>query len=338
MPLNRKKGESKDYRVAEKTLIRLSMLLVLFSGCSGDFDAKAPLDKKMVIFSVLSTDREVQFVRVQTDYMPSGYDPMSYSSDNFVSDASVVITGPGKTYELRDTLLWRSDTSRYKFPLRAYYVSPFTPQRGKSYQLEVRSPSYGLAAASVVVPDQPRISITPVVAQVIDRPDRSPLGTFITFNIQLSRSTVGYLARLYLYYDVLKESEWVEEVVEIPITSADSSSYSLDIPQYPQMTSAPSTSQVAIFYRNGYYKGTLNKLNDRYRSTQVIFKWAAFVVLQADKNLFDYYASTHAGQDPFSIRLDEPMTSNVGGGVGMVGAYSLDSLVHLLPYDFWGNR
>ena len=25
-------------------------------------------------------------------------------------------------------------------------------------------------------------------------------------------------------------------------------------------------------------------------------------------------------------------------GTGLVGAYTLDSLVYLLPYDFWGNR
>ena len=328
----------RDGATSRKTLVRLGVFLVLFAACSGDFDAKGSLDKKMVVFSVLSTDRDVQFVRVQTEYMPSGYDAMSYNSDNSLSDASVVIYGPGKTYQLRDTLLWRSDTTRYKFPIRAYYIGGFTPQRGKLYQLQIYSPSYGQAAASVVVPDQPRISISADVIQVLDHPERYALGAFITFNVQFSPSTVGYLARLYLYYDVLKESEWVEEVLEIPITSVDSSSYSLDIPKYPQMTFAPSTSATAIFYRNGYYKGTLNKLNYRYASTQVIYKWAAFVVLQADKNLLKYYASTHAGRDPYSIRLDEPISLSVAGGVGMVGAYSLDSLVHLLPYDFWGNR
>lgn len=56
--------------MAKKILVRLSIFLFLFSGCSEDFDAKGPLDKKMVIFSVLSTDREVQFVRYSQTICP----------------------------------------------------------------------------------------------------------------------------------------------------------------------------------------------------------------------------------------------------------------------------
>ncbi len=97
-------------------------------------------------------------------------------------------------------------------------------------------------------------------------------------------------------------------------------------------------SQIGLFYKNGYYRAIVNVVNSQYRSNRLIFKWATFVVLQADKNLFDYYSSTHPSQDPFSIRLDEPLVSTVSGGLGVVGAYSLDSLVRLLPGNFWGNR
>ena len=71
---------------------------------------------------------------------------------------------------------------------------------------------------------------------------------------------------------------------------------------------------------------------------RIIFKWATIVVLQTDKNLYDYYSVSHASRDPFSIRLDEPMVSQVTGGLGMIGAYSVDSTVNLLPENFWGNR
>ena len=312
--------------------------LSIFPSCNEEFDPRSRLDEQMAVFSLLSTDRTMQFVIVQTSYMPPEFDPLSYSSDNALSDASVSIRESSRIFRLRDTLLARSDTSRYKFPLRTYYISPFTPQRGKSYQVIIQSPSRGQVSSNVTIPNQPFISLPSGMLQILDRPDRSPQDAPIVFVVQLSRDTKGFVGRLYLYYDVLKGSEWIEERAEIPVSSADSSSYSFDLPRYPQLAAAPLTYQLGLVYRTGYYRAVINVLNSKYKSTRLIFKWATFVILQADGNLFEYYSSTHASQDPFSIRLDEPMVSRVSGGLGMVGAYTLDSLVNILPENFWGNR
>ena len=312
--------------------------LFMLAACNDNFDPRAPLDSKIVVFSVLSTDRDMQFVTVQRNYMPNSFDPVSYSSDNSLNDALVTLRESNRTYVLRDTVLARPDTSRFRFPIRTYYLTPFVPTRGKTYQLLVQSPTMGQAWATITVPSLPKITLKPDMVQILDRPDRYGNNVPIIYIIQLSNGTKGYLARLLLYYDVLKSSEWVEERAEIPITSADSASFSLDIPIYPQMTAAPQTSQIGLIYRTGYYRGIINRLNEKYKSTNLIFKWATLVVLQADQNLFDYYSSTHASQDPFSIRLDEPSVSGINGGLGMAGAYTLDSLVNILPEKFWGNR
>ena len=288
--------------------------------------------------STLSTDRQMQFVRVQQSYMSPTYDASSYTSDNSVTDVIVSIRASNGLYFLRDTLLPRTDTSRYKFPLRAFVLNPFRPLWGESYQVVVQSMSYGVATASVVVPGQSTILLSGNVPQVLDHPEQYSQDTPMLIIVQMSGVSKGYVGRLLLYYDVLKGSRWVEERVEIPVSSADSSSYSLDFPRYPQLTVTPSTSQIGLFYKNGYYRAIVNVVNSQYRSNRLIFKWATFVVLQADKNLFDYYSSTHPSQDPFSIRLDEPLVSTVSGGLGVVGAYGVDSLVRLLPGNFWGNR
>ncbi len=123
--------------------------LLLASGCNQEFDPRGPLDKKMVVYSILSSDREIQFVRVQADYMPAGYDPAGYVADHAIDDATVRITEYGRYYDLRDTLVWTSDTSRYKFPIHTYYLSSFTPLRGRAYQVVVRSPSHGNVSAGV---------------------------------------------------------------------------------------------------------------------------------------------------------------------------------------------
>jgi hypothetical protein len=222
--------------------------------------------------------------------------------------------------------------------VHVFYLRAFTPQRGKPYQLNVVSTQYGEVSGSVMIPDAPKITLQGDTREILDRPHKAPLFAPMIFAVQLSKNTRGYIARLILYYDVLKGAEWFEEAVEIPITSHDSSSFSMDLPVYPTMTAALSTSGGSFVTKNGYYKGILNKKNSQYHDTQLIFKWATLVVLQADKNLYEYYANTHTSMDPFSMRLDEPLVSSVRNGIGLVGAYSLDSTVYLLPYDFYGNR
>ena len=310
----------------------------ILAGCEENFDPRASLQEQMVVFSVLSTDRPAQFVRVQRNYMPPEYNPLSYTDNNFLKDALVTIRESNKVFRLRDTSLARTDSSRYTFQLKTFYINPLTPLRGRTYQVIIQSPTQGQINASTTVPEKATITIAPSALQIIDRPDRSIQDARIVFVVQLSKLTKGFLPRFYLYYDVLKDNEWIEERAEIPVTSADSSSYSLDVPLYPKMAAAPNTSQVGLIYLNGYYKAIINTLNEKYKPTRLIFKWATVVILQADQNLFKYYSGVHGAEDPYSIRLDEPLFSTVEGGLGMVGAYSLDSLVNILPENFWGNR
>ncbi len=310
----------------------------LLSGCNDNFDPRAPFQEQMVIFSVLSTDRTAQFVRVQRNYMPAEFNPLSHTANDFLSDAIVTIRESNKVFRLRDTLLTRADTSRYKFAIKTFYAEPLTPLRGRTYQVIIQSPSQGQINATTTVPEKAVITIVPTVLQIVDRPERFIQDARIVFIVQLSRFTKGYIARLHVYYDVLKDNEWIEERAEIPIASADSSSFSLDLAQYPRMTPAPGTPQIGLVYLNGYYKAVLNGLNSKYKSTRLIFKWATLVILQSDQNLFKYYSGAHGAEDPYSIRLDEPIFSTVEGGLGTVGAYSLDSLVNILPENFWGNR
>ena len=312
-------------------------LLPLLTACKDNFDPRAPLDQQMVVYSVLSTDRNAQIVRVQQSYMPSAFDPTSYNSDNSVN-AIVTLKASNGMYLFHDTLLIQSDTSRYKFPLRAFTLNAFTPQWGETYQIVVQSADYGIATSSVTIPGQSRITVSAIVEDVVQHPEKYSLDTPMIFLVQLSGVSKGFVSRFLLYYNVLRGAKWTEERVEIPSSSADTANYSLDFPKYPELAVTPSTSQIALYYRNGYFRAILNQVNARYQSNRLVFKWATFVVMQADGNLFEYYTSAHAGLDPHSIRLDEPLVSKVSGGLGVVGAYSLDSTVTLLPGNFLGNR
>jgi hypothetical protein len=272
--------------------------------------------------------------------MPPGFDPNSYAGDNAVRDASVTLSSSSSTGMFHGTSIPRPDTSRYKTPIFVYTMQPFVPQRGQAYQLTVQSPTVGSANATVVIPSKPGIAYDPASVIVLSNPLSASAKSVAQFTVNLSSTASGYSGHLYIYYDVLKESKWVEERVEVPFASSiKDTTYSLDWARYQDLTPTPQSNKVVLQFTAGYLQTIVKHLTkEQYVDTHLIYKWIVLVVLQADQNFFSYFKSIRGYQDPLSIRLDQPMYSSINGAVGMVGAYSLDSLTYVLPELFNGNR
>lgn len=308
--------------------------------CNQPFDPRAPLDQQLVVYALLSTDRDAQFVRVNSNYMPSGFDANAYAGDNAVRDASVTLSSSLNTMVFHGASIPRPDTSRYKTPIFVYTLQPFIPQRGKAYQLLVQSPTVGSASATVVIPSRPAIAYDAASVTVLSNPLSVDVKSVAKYTVDLSSTAKGYSGHLYIYYDVLKDSRWVEERVEVPFSSSiKDTTYSLDWAQYQDLTATPQSNKVVLQFTAGYLSTIIKHLTKvRYVDTHLIYKWIVLVVLQADQNFFSYFKSIRGYQDPLSIRLDQPMYTSINGAVGMVGAYSLDSLTFVLPERFNGNR
>jgi hypothetical protein len=317
----------------------VSSLIVLLSACNQQFDPRQEHQPKLVVFSILSTDRSMQFARVEQDYMPPDYNPLVHTSDNAVQNASVTLKDGSTSYRLVDTLLPRSDTSRYKSVIRSYVLRSFLPVLGKTYELSVATSLLGTASASVTIPTKPVLDMGAGASAVLDHPmsyaSDAPIGCFVL----LSGLARGYLGHLYVYFDVLEGFEWQEGRVEIPMRYMSPQNKSLEYAVYPQLTGKPTRNQASLIFDNEVYRAALSTLaGSRFKGKRLIFKWAVFQLMQLEKNLFNYYFTVHAFRDAHTIRLDEPMYSNISGGYGLVGAYTLDSLVHVLPEDFSFNN
>jgi hypothetical protein len=317
----------------------MSLVATLFLlSCNQSFDSKAPFQPQLVVFSVLSTDRTAQFVRVEGDYMPAGYDPLSSTADNAIPGAIVTMREGSTTYRLRDTVMSRQDTSRYKTPLHAFVLNPFAAQPGKVYVVTVQASGYPAATATATMPGRSFPGTGVTTSLILDNPRGYEENADIICNALLSSAAKGYVGRLFADYEVLIGTEWIEGRVEIPLAFIDPKVPDLKYVTYPQLKSR-TADRMVVSFKNNVYKATLQSLaSGRYKSNKLIFNRAVFQFLQADKNLFNYYNTTHAFRDAQSIRLDEPLFSNVSGGFGVVGAYTLDSLVHILPEDFLYNN
>jgi len=314
-------------------------LAFLFSAsCNQPFDPRAPLQEQIVVFAILSTDHNSQYVRIEHSYMPSDFDPTTYTSDNSILNATVTIKDGNLTYRLRDTTLPRADTSRFKFPLKTQVLQGFTPEGGKSYELTVQSLKFASVSASVTLPARCFPTLGLSSPAVLNNPGSHEINTAILCNAVLAGNTKGYIGRLFVDYDVLKGNEWVEERAEVPLIFLLSDQSDLRVVTYPQMTPRPVTGRVTMVFTNRSYQATLNSIAfERYKTSKLIFNRVVFQFLQAEQNLYNYYNVAHAYRDPQSMRLDEPTYSNVAGGAGLVGAYTLDSLVQLLPENFSYN-
>jgi hypothetical protein len=325
--------------MARNSTVFVSFVATLFLlSCNQSFDSKAPFQPQLVVFSVLSTDRTAQFVRVEGDYMPAGYDPLSSTTDNAISGAIVTVRDGSTTFRLRDTVMNRQDTSRYKSPLHAFVVSPFTAQPGKAYVVTVQATGYPAATATATIPGKGFLGTGVISLLVLDNPRGYEENADIICNALLSTAAKGYVGRLFADYEVLIGTEWIEGRVEIPLAFIDPKVPDVKYVTYPQLTSR-TADRMVVSFKNSVYKAVLQSVaSGRYKSNKLIFNRVVFRFLQTDKNLFNYYNTTHAFRDVQSIRLDEPLFSNVSGGFGVVGAYTLDSLVHILPEDFMYNN
>jgi len=292
----------------------------------------------MVVFSILSTDRNQQFVLVNRNYMPPGYDPREFTENTFVSDAQVSIIGPTSSMVLRDTLFPRADTSRYGFPIQAYYLSPFTPTVETAYEVVAQSPTLAPASGSTIIPGKATLTMFSSSQSILRLPTRYPNDALIELNVSSRGHARGYVCRMYVYYDVLIGGQWIEERSEIPVSSI-SGAYSVEDARYPILTRRPESGDQTIFFRNGFYRSVVDYVTySKYPVGGLIYKWVVLTFLQVDQNLYEYYNAVHQYRDPLTVRLDEPVYSTIQGGVGLVGSYGLDSLTYVLPENFYGNH
>jgi hypothetical protein len=203
----------------------------------------------------------------------------------------------------------------------------------------VEAPGFAPASAAVEVPMKPGLNIDPMSKSVLDRPEGYLKNVNIALPMILGKGASGYRVRLYVDYDVLIGKEWVEGRVEIPTAFALPESNDLAQVIYPVFARTPENHRIVAIHAQDVYSRTLVEIGYvKYGSTKIIFNRVVVHLVQLDRNLFGYYISTHTAHDPRSVRLDEPAFYPVVSGFGAIGAYTLDSLVHLLPENFPFSR
>ena len=109
-------------------------LLISFS-CDDNFNPKAPFKEQYVLNCIIRGDSATQIAVLSKTYDVSGFDPNNNNIDPSISDAQVYLKWKGKLYQLSDSSIARTDTSKYKGPIKFYYSKAFTPAPNDSVEI-----------------------------------------------------------------------------------------------------------------------------------------------------------------------------------------------------------
>ena len=318
-------------------LIFVLPILVL-AGCDQSFNPKGPFDNTLAVYCVLSTDNDTTIVRVFRTYDPPGFDPYAWTTDPSVTDAAVSLFKEDTAYSVRDTLLARTDTSRYQSPIMAFVAQPFPVEFGKPYSLSINSPTAGSLSANVTVPTKASMAI--VNPNVLDYPggyvgNASPV--LVRIQLTISPFTRGYLLRAFFEYDLFSGSQWTAHRQEVPMKFSSNEEGSIS-PIYPSLKRRE-TSETSGGMENSFSNSfvidafvvTASRLRSQYGTANIRINRAIFVLNQVERNFYNYYNIANGFRDKNSIRLDEPGYTNIHGGEGVFGAFTVEGISHDLP-------
>jgi hypothetical protein len=305
--------------MGQRLLLPVALLILLiWPGCENNFSPIGGYNKQLVVYGVLSNRSDSQYVRIYTNYNPSGNDLSEQTTDTGVHGAIVTMMDDSTTYRFKETAIPRDTTIRYSSDIVGYVGFPCRLRPGKIYSLAINS-DQGRATALVYVPSHGFLFVN--TPKSLTDP-RSALDD-ISVTLGISPWARGYLVRLFINFDVMVGQNWEHRKVEVP--SFGDSLMTPGAYGYPTLTIGPSGSTSTVVFRREAYLGILKQQIERPYGSSFTLTTATFVLTQVDQNLFNYYNTVNGYQDLYTIRLDQLDFTNINRGVGLFGAMVEDS-------------
>jgi len=303
--------------------------VMVVAGCDQPFSPDGPYQEKMVVYSVLSSASDTQYVRVYTTYPPGG-GPSANTVDQQVTDAVVTVTQGGQSVTFRDTTLRRPDTTRYTSDIVAYvaYNLPLVPNQ--SYLLTVNSPTHGEVTAEAT-------SLYNGTFFLLNTDALATPGTAqnITVVATPGANVRGFVVRIRLEYEIrIDSTTWEDRSVEVPmqiLLNAGRREYVYHSPTLTTTAGGSVPVRQNVAFATSAYRTIVSLLYDVHPIGTIHFKNAVIAMTQFDAGLFAYYSVVNGFPNSATLRLDEPDFTNIRGGLGVFGTSSEFVRTYPLP-------
>lgn len=293
----------------------LLVALSIFS-CDDSVNPKADLEEVYVLNCIIRSDSSYQVATISHSFDVDGYDPNTNKSDPFIKGVQVKLFYGNSVFAMRDTSIPRADNSRYKTPLDFYYTKNFKPTYNRPMKIEAVLPNGKILTgeADALTLGSVRISSSRIKISSI----HSEKGVVFKWN-KLNTSSVSkgvYFAPEFVIFYSYEKDNIVENLQKkIPLYYLSN-----NMAVYPRIeTSADSCAfEMEVINRTmtEISKNDLQKNN--YRIDKAVFR-----LLVMDAGLATYYSAQKTFLDEFSMRVNQPEASNIKGGLGVFGCYSV---------------
>ncbi|MBE2281413.1 MAG: DUF4249 family protein [Ignavibacteriaceae bacterium] len=298
----------------KKVLIFSVFAIILFNGCSEIFEPKAPFEQKFLVYSVIKGDSTKHVLMIAHTYDVDGFNPSINTTPPELAGADVRIVHEGIEYILRDTLIDRDADSRYQGKAPAYVVDGFRPGVHDTLSLKVKLPNGKEFTAMTGVPQ--RLFLEKSIF-AIGRDRESTLSGFFVISWQTAVSYL-FVPKLELVYT--KDGEPGQKRVEIPYTYTTLNG--VRTPLYP----GPGKNRFAAYEYDAIDSLLSSISSNESNKRQYRILRADFSVMVMDINFSKYYSSVNGYLDPYSVRLDEKIFTNIeGGAFGVFGSFMITS-------------
>lgn len=305
-------------------LVPAIVFTLFLGGCEENFNPIGEYKKAYTMNCLLAENKSVQYLTITQTYPVNEDGSAMIPNDNSVRGAVVRMWVDDSVYFFRDTIVARStQVAGRSDSISFYYLPGFTPQKGKSYEIDAVF-SYGSRMNSTIT--IPR----GIAIQMFPAPYTLPVKYQDSWNFAWKSDEAGHLfvPSLKLEYYIRQNGSWKIRYKNMPIAVVNSNGRDEYVYALPSKNSAVVMQRVA-----------LDKLMNDIRSEaaeakDVYVERAILEILVCDKNLSSFYLSTVMKADDFSINLEALDFDNVNGGLGLYGGYTYQSSGFLFEWSY----
>ena len=297
------------------------ILLLTFSlsliSCEENFSPKTDFRDEYVLNSIISYSapgtKSKLYISISKLYNVDGLNPYLNETDPVVLGATVSLRQNNQTYEcLQDTL---RRLNRYNTHYIYYASPPLEVNFNDQFWISALLPNGKKLSGYTRIPREfnPTLSY-PFTGGITTRINRFLWGNSWKISWDIFANDLFFPKLIIVYEKKVDSTDYITNVKEIPMKYINQNG-SLK-PVYPTYTAGNSISYDFDAIDSAMAQisaGDPNKEN--YKINSIIFQ-----VIEFDRELSYYFASTHGYIDNFSLRLDETIYSNIDGGIGIIGS------------------
>jgi hypothetical protein len=248
-------------------------------------------------------------------------DPYENINDPAVRSADVRIWHEDKVLVMRDTIIARENTSRYKDSVYCYYIKDFNPTTGKPIEVRVVTKSGNKLYAQTRIPQA-------LLFDSLDFEIPKSNKTGFSFYWHSVDESIYYIARFRIFYRRTEPEGvyWLSKEVPLAYAVQDGKKN----PVYPSVTK-----RTFITFQYEALDSAMKQIagNETYTNKFEIYD-TKLELLIFDNALSGYYGSIHSYLDEYSIRIDENDYTNISGGLGIFGSYLKQNYKILLKQEY----